>query len=498
MRLKRDISIGLVNSVWSAAVTLASVPVFVHYLGIEAYGIVGFFAAVQGLLQVLDMGLAPTMNREVARFSALGNIAGAANLLRSLASVYWGMACVIGLLIYWLAGPIAARWLQVKTLDSQTVEHGVILLGLVTACRWPIGLYQGVLLGALRVNVASVINMLMIALANGGAIIVLACVSATIEAFFLWQALVGILYAIAMRSAAWRVLAAPPGSRIEWSELKRVGPFALGMSGIAASGIVMTQMDKVILSRLLSLDDFGRYALAGVLASGLYLFVTPTFNIIFPRLSSLAAKSDESGMAELYRTGSQLLSAALFPMAATAAFYSYDLLSLWTRDAQLAAALAPITSLLLVGAVLNGVMHFPYALQLACGATRVPLTINAVLLLLMVPLTTLLAIEYGALGGAMAWAALNFVYLLLGTWLTHRSLLRGHGLSWLMFDIAIPAGIAVVVVWLTGSRIRNLEWSSAANLLMGCLVGAICSAGIMLSTRRARVAVGFGRNSSSR
>jgi len=44
---------------------------------------------------------------------------------------------------------------------------------------------------------------------------------------------------------------------------------------------ILMQLDKVLLSKILSLEDFGRYALAGVVASVLYVLLTPTFNVIY-------------------------------------------------------------------------------------------------------------------------------------------------------------------------------------------------------------------------
>jgi len=486
MRLKRDIGAGLLSSVWSAGIGLACVPVFVHYLGIEAYGIIGFYATTQALMQLLDLGLSPTINREVARCAATGRPAAAANLLHTLSLVYWGTALAIAAAIFFAAGAIASHWLQARNLPPQTIERAVALLGLVIACRWPIGLYQGVLLGSLRIALSSSINMLMVTAANAGAIAVLAFVSPTVEAFFAWQAAVGLAYALAMRRVAWRALGSPSGARFDASELARTWRFAAGMSGVAVSGVVLMQMDKVILSRMLALDDFGRYALAWVVANGLYLILTPTFNVIYPRMSALVARHEEQALAGFYRTGTRLLSAVLFPVAAAAAVFSRELLLLWTRDAHLAESAAPVVSLLLVGTALNGAMHFPYALQLACGLTRLPLTINAFLLATMAPSTLILALQFGALGGAMAWAGLNLVYLLFGTWLTHRRLLRGLGWSWLLADVALPAAVTAATIGILGGGIRQLGFPSATTFFIGCALAMACSAALMLLTRRTR------------
>jgi hypothetical protein len=112
-------------------------------------------------------------------------------------------------------------------------------------------------------------------------------------------------------------------------------------------------------------------------------------------------------------------------------------------------------------------MHFPYALQLAYGMTRLPLKINTILILAMIPTTTLLGLKYGAVGGAGAWAILNVVYLLIGTTLTHQSILKGVGVEWLLCDVGMPLGISILIVGGIGNKIRESGLSYPAELFMG-------------------------------
>ena len=466
MRLSGNLLAGLANSIWSALIGLAVVPFYLKYLGIEAYGLIGFFVTTQALLSLLDMGLAPTINREVARYSASGNLKEAGKLLHTLAIVYWGMAGVISLLIVLLAPLITEHWLQSKYLSQQTIEHSVILMGLVVACRWPIGLYQGALIGAQRLTVASSINMVMVTTGSLGAVAVLAFVSPTIEAFFIWQACVGLVYAITIRWAAWRIIGKLNQIRFDIDKLKSVWRFAAGMSGVAVSGIILMQLDKVILSKMLSLEDFGRYALAGVVASGLYILLTPTFNVIYPRLSALVVTGETEKLIDLYRLGTRLLSAVLFPIAIVAAVFSEEILSLWTGNPSLASSAAPIVSLLLIGTALNGVMHFPYALQLAYGMTRIPFIITIVLIVILVPMIVYFTQTYGAVGGGLAWLLLNSVYLLFGTWVTHRYLLKGMALEWLIRDVGAPLCISLIVI-LGGWQLVHPGGNHIVNLLFG-------------------------------
>lgn len=444
MALKRNFSVGLFGSIWSALLGLAVVPLYIKYLGTEAYGLIGFFATTQALLQLLDLGLSPTINREVARCSATNKMQEARSLLHTLSIVYWGMAFVIGLIILVLAPLIANHWLQARALPTETITQALMLMGLVVACRWPVGLYMGALMGMQRVALSSIINTAFGTLSSLGTVAVLILVSPTIKAFFIWQACVGVCYALVMHVVAWHIVQGKHEKRhFSITDLKRVWRFSAGMSAVTVTGIILMQTDKLLLSKLLTLSDFGRYTLAALVANSLYIFLTPLFNSIYPKMSALIASNDTEKLIELYKNGTRLFLGILFPVAVVTAVFSENLLYLWTGNQELATSSSPVVSMFLIGTALNGVMHFPYALQLAYGETKIPIKINLALISIAVPTIIVLGKTYGAVGGATSWAILNFIYLLLGTWLTHRTLLKGVGVGWLFGDVTLPLCIAI-------------------------------------------------------
>ena len=496
MTLSRNLLAGLASSIWIALVGFAVVPLYLKFLGIEAYGLIGFLAMTQALLQILDLGLAPTINREVARCSATGDMEQAQTLLHTLATLYWGIAAAIAVAIIALAPLISAHWLTANNLPRDTVMHAVMLMGLVIACRWPIGLYLGALMGAQRLTTSSAVSMVMGTLASVGAVAVMAWVSPTIEAFFTWQAAVGVLHAITMRWAAWRAIGRHKGTHFDTVALKKVWRFSAGMVGVAFSGLVFTQLDKLILSKLISLSDFGRYALATVVVSSLYVVITPLFNALYPRFTALVASNEIGKLADLYRLGTRLIGTILFPIAMLLAVFGEDLVRVWTGNAAIAAAVAPVIALLAIGSALHGVMHMPYALQLAYGMTRLPLTINAILMVILVPLIVTLAVTYGALGGAIAWFTLHTLYLLLGTLMTHRILLKGLGGKWLLQDVGTPLAMSVLVGGFAYLVVHSAEGSMYLRLLGGAalmVLAALLSVAASPQLRAALRATVFGK-----
>jgi len=475
-RLGWNLAAGVASTSWTALVALATVPLYLRYLGIEAYGLIGFFTAMQALFALLEVGLAQTVNREVARTSTLDERRQARDLLHTLAVGYWAVAALIAL-ITWAAAPLVARyWLTSAAIPAESVSRAVMLMGLIVACRFPLSLYLGALMGARRMVLASGIEIVMVTLANLGAIAILALLSRTIQAFFVWQALVGLLNVAVVRAAAWRAIRMEEGAsapRFDATGLRRIWRFSAAIAVTAILGTLFVQGDKVILSKIVSLGDLGRYTLAGIAARSLYVLVAPVFGVIYPQMAALHAAGDTDEIERLYRSGTRLMMAAIFPVAFFIGVFSTDIFTLWTGDVQLAERIGTVVRLLLFGTALNGAMHFPYALQLAYGKSNLAMAINLTLVIIFAPLLVLLSVRHGITGAAAAWAILNFLYLVLGTWLTHRTMLRGLGTRWILADVGIPFLIGLVLVGGGGVATQHLHLELPARMFFGVLLTGV-------------------------
>ena len=459
---------GLVSSAWSAVIALAVVPFFLRFLGIEAYGLIGFFIALQAIFGILDMGLSATISREVARCRGSGHPEEARDLLHTLATIYWLMGFAIGIFVIVAAGPIADHWLHDTAMPSAEVRGAIRLMGLIIALRWPVALYAGSLIGAGKLTHVSVITILVSTITNVGAVLVLWLIKPTISAFFAWQTLCTLAHVIGICIIGWREIGGRRGAHFDKAGLKRIWRFSAGLSVAAIIGTIFMQSDKVILARIVPLAELGGYVLAGTVARVLYIILTPTFNVIYPRMTAMLASGREDELTAYYRYGTRLLLAAIVPFSAFVAYFAHDLLLLWTGNAATASRVAPLVPFMIAGTVLNGVMHFPYALQLASGRSRLPATINIILLLMFIPMLTYLASHYGIFGGAIAWALLNAGYVLIGTWLTHRQILPGMGLRWLAYDVAFPV-CALALITGAGATLASV---AATQIIPKLAIGA--------------------------
>jgi len=443
MRLAWNMAAGMANSVALVLVNLIALPFYLRFLGMEAYGLIGFYATLQAVMQVLDLGLAPTISREIAHGAETGQQRRSASLLRTLGVVYIGVALLIAALVAIAAPWIGAHWLQSKTLPEATVAQAVMLMGVNLACRWPVSLYNGALIGAHRLARSAVTSMTINILAAIATIAVLAWGSRAIQAFFVVQAVFGLLQVILLRVLARRAVGSWDAA-YDFPGLRRVLHFSAWMSGIAITSLVFTQLDKALLSRLLDLESYGYYMLAALLVSGLAVVTGPAFNVIYPKFTTLHARGDVAGLARFYSDTSRMFAAALFSLALALVLHVEAIVTLWTGRADIALRVAPLVTLLAVGSTLNGLMYFPYALQLAAGKPRIPFAINVALLVVALPTIVWLALHRGAIGGALSWAMLGVVYLFAGTIVTGLRVAGFAGIGWLARDIAIPLVVALL------------------------------------------------------
>lgn len=457
--LKANITANFVGSAWAGLMGLAFVPVYVHFLGIEAYGLIGVFATMLALLGLLDLGLSSTLNREMARLTANGGNAQEMNdLVRTLEIPYWGIGTVLGISVILLGPTITLRWVHQEGLSPETTLAAVRLMGVAVAVQWPISLYAGGLMGLQRQVALNAINIAMATARGVGSVAILWAVSPTIEAFFVWQMLVSVVNLALLAWALWRLLPHPfRPPRFRWTILRSVWRFAAGMSGIALLATVLMQMDKVILSRMLSLREFGYYCLASVVAMSLLRLVGPVFGASYPRLTSLVERGAAADVSTLYHQAAQLVSVLVLPAALILALFSREILTLWTRNPETVENTYLLVSILVTGTALNGLMNIPYALQLAYGWTRLALVTNIVSAMLFVPLLIVATHSRGAPGAAGVWLALNAGYVLIGIPLMHRRLLPAEKWRWYTQDVGRPL-LAGVAVSLSGRYFIRSDW----------------------------------------
>jgi O-antigen/teichoic acid export membrane protein len=430
-------------------------PFVLKALGMEAYGLIGIGLMLQSILAFMEVGLSASLSRAFAqRTAALDDTAshaGMHDLLRTLEYFYLALVGFVGLLVLLVAPLIARYWITDHGLPYEVVWQSIALIGLMIAVRFFVSLYGGGLAGLQRQVILNTTSIILNVIANIGAVVVLFWVSSDPRAYFSWLALMGALSAIVLRfvlTSTLPVVTRP--ARFDWDQWQSIRKFSVGISSLTVTSLAVTQADKLLLSRLLPLRDFGFYSIASNVANFVQLITIPVQTVYYPRMTQFQAKGDTTELIDTYRFASRMVALLVFPLGFTLALFSQDILLLWLRDPLVAERVHVILSLLVMGStLLTSLMMMPYALTLAHADTRVTLRMHMFLLCIQVPVVILSALEFGAVGAAGFWCALFCIYGPLYAWRVNRKYLSASHFEWLWASVlkpALPALIAVVAM----------------------------------------------------
>ena len=219
------------------------------------------------------------------------------------------------------------------------------------------------------------------------------------------------------------------------------------MIGINLLAVMLTQVDKLLLSKLIPLEQFGYYVLATSVCALMYTLTAPVTQALSPSIVQATTLEDGAWLARLYHGGAQLITVAVAPVAFLLVAFGHDALFVWTGDSTLAGHVAPLLALLAVGTLLNGMMQLPYFTMIAHGWTRLSLLSNVVAVAVLVPLLLVVVPAYGGRGAALVWIVLNSGYLLVQAPLMHRRILPGELARWYGADLGLPMLAAGLECW---------------------------------------------------
>lgn len=463
MSLRRNIAANYASQIYVTVIGIVMVPVYISYMGVEAYGLVGFYVMLFSWFQLLDMGLTPTMARATARYAGGGSdAAGLRRLMRVLEGIFLGAGGAGALLVIAGAGAIATTWLKVEQLPQQQVQQAIQLMGLIIALRWMSGLYRGALTGFEKQTWLAVQNCLVATARFVLVVPMFILWGSTPLHFFAFQALVALLELLTLAAKTYRSLPPlPQAERVgwlpQWSALGPVWRFSLALAFSTAVWVMVRQTDKLILSKFLPLAEYAYYTLAVVAASGLTVVSGPVGSALVPRMTRLHEQGDEERLRSVYFLATQVVAVATIAATATLCLFPLEVLVAWTGNIEAARKAAPILQLYALGNGLLALGAFPYYLQMAKGDVKLHAYGNLLFLLLVVPAIVWGATVRGGVGAGFAWFAANGLYLLIWTPVVHRRFGQGLHAGWALRALAPVAMLGLLAAGAAFLLLRELQ-----------------------------------------
>ncbi len=223
-------------------------------------------------------------------------------------------------------------------------------------------------------------------------------------------------------------------------QLRYTAPLAAS----AVVGVLGSQIDKGIISGYLSPQDFAVYSLAGwSIINAIRIIYNSVAQVCVPRFGELAVEKDLSGVRRVWHKMILMNTCVTVPLVCFSFVFAVEITGILYTDKYLAAANLWRVNMLILLVQMLGFGTIPTAL----GKTRAILAGNLSRFLLAVPCAVILVINFGLMGGAVAFV-LGF---------------------WADATVQLMAGKKALQVTLA----ELLPWAEMGRIVLICLLPAL-------------------------
>jgi O-antigen/teichoic acid export membrane protein len=417
-------------------------PYYIKHLGSESYGLVAFFTMLTTWMNLLDLGISPTLGREVASARGIQNgMSDFRKLLRSFEMIFLIISFIVSISFFLFRDFISTEWIKAIEIPHDVLVQCVMIIGVLISLRWFSSLYKSLLTGLEEHLLLNLINIFFSTLKFIGALFIFKYISSEISIFFIFQLILGFFEFLCLIFFSYRMLPSiePRLALFSFyvSNVKNVLPFALGIAYTSMIWMFVSQVDKLILSGVLSLKEFGYFNLVIVISSTITALASPISQAILPRMVYLHSINKFDDMISLYKNSTQLVTLISMSLSITIALFSKQLVYAWTENIQAAIWCENVLFYYAIGSGVLAVLSLQYYLQVAIGKLDLHVKGGTLSLFIDVPILVVVAFYYGAEILGLVWFILRLLWFLLWTPLVHARFAPGLHFNWLLFDVLI-------------------------------------------------------------
>ncbi len=443
--IKKNILANYISKFWGFVSVFIFVPYYIQFLGVESYAIISFQTVLLTFMFIADAGLTTTLSREMARTK---NKEYLGNLLYTTERVYLVITSFILLLIWIISGYISNNWLHSEIIKATDIAIFISLMGVSIVIQLFSTLYIGSLMGLEKQVLANGIQIFN-SLFRSGIILIPLYFYPSLYLYFIWQIIMNFVFVLFTRYKLWTYLHTELKNQFNISTLKNIWKFALSMMMLSIIYSLNTQIDKLFVSKMLTLTKFGYYSLAATLSQVPVILTLPIATAILPKMTVLSEANKFEELRRMFHKFSFLI--AVIATTSTVVIFSYtqELVMIWTQNNQVADAINKVTKVLIIGGLFFSFQLMPYHLAIAKGYMKVNVRLGIVNLLLSLPLLYFSINAFGMIGAGFQWLLLNFItFTVLGIILIPKFLKRNL-ILWLFCDTFIPliSGLTIGVLF---------------------------------------------------
>jgi O-antigen/teichoic acid export membrane protein len=465
-RIARNTALNFLGYAIPLLVAVFTIPLVIHWLGKERFGILSLIWVVFGYFGIFDFGLGLSTTKFVAEALGKGETEKIPEYLWT-AVIIQTVFGLIGTLILMLITPfLVQRILSIPAIFFSETRSAFYIM----AVSLPFILVSVSLRGALEaarrfdlVNAVKVPSSIATYLAPLiGMVfdlklpgIVLLLGASRILTLLVWAALCSkIIPGFRKR---------PVLHRQTISSLVRFGGW-VSVSNVI--GPVLTYLDRFLIGTLLSIEAVSYYTAPYEVITRLGIIPGSILMTLFPAFSTLKGRDGRTETRELFYRSVKYLLIVMGLILVTTTVLARVILKLWLGEG-FARSSTPVFQILSVGFLASAMAYVPFGLLLGIGRADLPAKFQMIELCVYVPLLWVLIRAWGIVGAASAWAIrvwLDMTFLFIGAFRSGRIDFKGFSEEGILRILGLLAFFGAVGVGLGNLR---LPWTPYGLLIVG-------------------------------
>lgn len=497
--MKKNIIANFVGRFWSILSNFLFIPLYIDYLGFDSYSVISFTLMIAGIMAVLDGGLTATLAREFARKD--NTELQKQKIFKNVETLYFIVTGFCIALIFLFSNIIAEKWVMIEKFSASQISFFLKIISFEIGFQFLFRFYIGGLLGLEKQVKANVFQVLWGVVRNGLVVFALMLMP-NLELFFLWQAVTTVIFTFFIKVYLEKVVYGKPSFtvnlKLEKSILTTIWKFAGGMLLIALVSALNTQLDKVTISKLLSLENLGYYTLAVSLSQGLIILVNPLASALLPRFTAHFSADEYAEARSLFSKSSLVVSIIIFSVLMSLSFFAKEIIWVWTGKLELAEKSFQLIPVVALAYTMFALQVLPYNIAIANGYTKLNNILGILSLIVTIPGYFLATKEYGAMGAAAVFCFVQIVTTFIFIFFINKKFIKSNILKDIYWkQYILPFAVIGILVYLFSlipislfeNRIITLVWIGIITFS-----ALIISLGIFIPNKEILSVINFRKN----
>lgn len=408
--------------IYAAIITMALIPILIGEIGIEAYGLIGSFTVLQACLSILDAGVGGVLTREsILSKNDIESFKKFNALYKKIVVLFILIAIILAIAGWGLSVRYSTKWLN-TTIESKAVISSTTLMFWIFALRYIQGPFRSILLSNESQITLTTINLIVITISQPIALFLLKIFHKDVVFYFMIQLVAaGLscgLIVICSEIVRKKILLTCPMKNNDIiihkaSSIKKIISFSLQLSTLSILWVIVSQSDKLALTRFMPLSQYGMYSVAVSVISVLAILSDPLNQYLQPRLTKYYHDNDLNAYTFVYFSAFKFIVVMTVPLSAFLLFFSKQTIFFWSNDSFLANEVAKYLPWLFIGGVFAIYSNFIFLLLYSFGELKKHTLVYAIYSIFVVPLNVYIASKYLGEGTSVFFAVSSTLLFIL-------------------------------------------------------------------------------------